>query len=385
MIAMKNRTGAALLLLSFLLAGCAGTLSVKKVKDHKTKGLRYHLPQPYLVVWSDKTGLHTKTVILPDESEEYAIRSKTFLTKHKFGISLDRGMLKEIQYYKDSTKLAKALIEQGIGGGTEVGLAERVIGNRVTEKANRAKATAAAMTNVRTARVALQKAQSAEKATAHLPADNAVRLAAEQKTRDAQIDLNAAIEVLDLTERGEIISGASKAAPKPDRKITYTWGPVWYRVVDTGTNVMLEPVKFTNGFSQDAFATSHIPAEKKSGASKPVDKDKVDLQLLGGVKRVGNSLEMVVGAKQQGVIFTDEPSVKAVQDKEGNEVAVTKATAKLVEGNKGRILVTLEPVPLKGEGYTVNLIVHLETKAVKPFKFDSPGPDAAPSGSGDDG
>jgi len=85
-----------LIFLGVALSGCSGT-KVTKVDgpgDRSTKGIRYRLPQPYLLVTPKSNGTMTVTeVYLPDDNNIYAVTSQTFLAKHKFQIDVLNGLL----------------------------------------------------------------------------------------------------------------------------------------------------------------------------------------------------------------------------------------------------------------------------------------------------
>jgi hypothetical protein len=200
-------------LVPLVVGGCASSMIVKKVEAGKCppKGLRYHLPQPYLVIYGNKNGeAVVEHLTLPDVTSEYAISTRTFMSKYKFGVSLDRGMLRNVEYSKDDTEVSKAIVEQILG-------------------------------------------------TEGSPKDGGL--------------LKEAMEA-DAANRskGEMVTKDFYA------KSTMTWGPVWYRIVDTGDCVSLEPVCFQVGcdakngdekvFSQQReFQTIAIPAPKKAATS----------------------------------------------------------------------------------------------------------------------
>ena len=189
------------LLVGHLLVSCAGTLMVKHVDPDKLppKGLRYHLPQPFLVVYGDRKGkVHVEKVNLPDPTNEYAVSTRSVFSKHEFRISLDRGMLKDVYYSKDDTGVAKELIEQLFGGGQAEGVFEQMIKHRA-------------------------------------PGEG------ESNSSDSD----------------------EKKIEGRESEVEYAWGPVWYRVCDNGNDVWLEPVCFQMGdqkaTGQPSFATIDTP------------------------------------------------------------------------------------------------------------------------------
>src|SRR5262245_1251661 len=97
-----------------LLTSCIAHIGVKKVDNSsgsdggEVKGVRYSLPQPFLVGRPQLNGKISYSIeYLPDPDNEYAVDAWSFMAKHKINMQrTTRGLLKSVSFTKDTTEVA---------------------------------------------------------------------------------------------------------------------------------------------------------------------------------------------------------------------------------------------------------------------------------------
>lgn len=107
------------LLLPLVLGSCIARIDVKKVDNacgtvpSKAKGVRYSLPQPFIVGKPQGNGKISYSVeYLPDPDNEYAVSAWSFMAKHKMNLQrTSRGFLKSVSYTKDDTAVATSMVD----------------------------------------------------------------------------------------------------------------------------------------------------------------------------------------------------------------------------------------------------------------------------------
>lgn len=96
---------------SSLLSGCVSFLTSEKAED-TSRGLRYSLPQPFLLVTPKTDGTITvQQVFLPDADKTYTIRQTSILAKHSLDVSLKNGLLESIVLTSDGAGVSEKIIE----------------------------------------------------------------------------------------------------------------------------------------------------------------------------------------------------------------------------------------------------------------------------------
>ena len=234
------------LALALLLPGCAGTKVVKVAPgDRSTPGYRYRLPQPFLLVTPKPDGtMKVEQVYLPDNANEYAVTTRSFLSKHKFQIDIEDGLLKQVITNKDTAAIASQIAGSAGTLGTEV------IKTQAAQRKTKAAAIASAKKAEQAAQLALQLAQAELSAAKGVGTPNDTAIAAAQlKVDKANITLDFAREALNASSLNAKTNGSILTSP----------AQVLYRVVDTGDSVKLIAVDYKiagESSTQPALPTS---------------------------------------------------------------------------------------------------------------------------------
>ena len=109
------------------------TIEVRRVTGNE-KGIRYCLPQKFLLVKPNPDGTVTITPeSLPDPTQMYAVHTETWFAKHKLEVHLtEEGLLKKVTSERDDTAVPAKLIESagniaqaGIQAAAQAGARER--------------------------------------------------------------------------------------------------------------------------------------------------------------------------------------------------------------------------------------------------------------------
>jgi hypothetical protein len=279
-------------------SGCATTsVRVSKVTaDASPAGIRYSLPQPFLLVTPDPSGdgrFEAKVIYLPDESQTYAIDASTRRGKYTLDVAVADGLLSKLAWVRDDAAVAA---EQA-RAAAEVAKAEITRRNeeeqeRDTEaeaerKAAREKLDALqedlrkkqldvelADAEVRAAEEAINTAPAVERAALQ-PALRAARLKAAQE----RLRLAAAEAAVTLSEgRVSALAGAMNdpstggvEKPPAEQPKARFWGPVLYRIVDDPRtkSVRLVAVRWDDGATQLPLETAAPPKPTPPPAAEP--------------------------------------------------------------------------------------------------------------------
>ncbi|WP_395753800.1 hypothetical protein [Prosthecobacter sp.] len=105
----KVRLNFLFLLVVLPLASCMTRVSSRLVTEEgesRARGVRYRLPQPFLLVTPTKDGLKVDKLMLPDYAAEYALDVQSYMASHKCTIQLNGGMLQKVSFDVDNTKVA---------------------------------------------------------------------------------------------------------------------------------------------------------------------------------------------------------------------------------------------------------------------------------------
>lgn len=236
----------------FALSGCVTWMTSEKATD-SGRGIRYSLPQPFLLVTPKADGtMLVETVMLPDPQHTYTLRQKSILAAHTLDVSLENGMLTTVTLNGDSSALAKETI--GAVGELQKAQLDAEIAAAKAE-AETAKATQQKVVDTK---AALDKATTLraylEEYVATNPSDEAAKLEllkaniAERQAQADYVAARSAAEALGLPlDPSGFNDPGTAAAGGPS---AYT--PLLYRVIQTGDSVELKAVKI--GDSSDVQA-----------------------------------------------------------------------------------------------------------------------------------
>jgi hypothetical protein len=200
---------AAVAALAASIAGCV-TMVSGGVAEPGSNGLRYHLPQPVLLVSPQADGtLTVSKELIPDESKTYYLRASSFLGSYTFDVSVSNGLLSSVNMKSDATQVAS----NGIEAAQSVREA-RIKADRAEEaEAEKESGTAAAA--IAAAEAAVREAQKAYDVAVAVrgrieePGETDAEEAADVAIIRAQHDLDAANEELAR------LLGAPPPAPNP--------------------------------------------------------------------------------------------------------------------------------------------------------------------------
>ena len=105
-------TTMALLLSTMNLGGCVSQLHVSKAQPD-SPGIRYFLPQPFIVVTPGLDGAVTvEKVYLPDPDNEYTIVASSLLGNYTLDVNRNEmGFLELVSFHSDDSGMAKQLVQ----------------------------------------------------------------------------------------------------------------------------------------------------------------------------------------------------------------------------------------------------------------------------------
>lgn len=283
-----------------LATGCATTnLQVAKVTPGSSPdGIRYSLPQPFLLVTPNPSGdggFEAKVVYLPDESQTYAIDANTRRGKYTLDVSVADGLLSKIAWKREDASVTAEAIRAS-GEVTKAELAR----SQEQEKQDDDKAEAErkeARTKLQALEDELKKKQldvqlaeaevtaaqaafDATPATTDRSALQAALRASQLKLAQERLRLTAAQNAVDAAQsRVNTLAGAMNdpstggvakpSAPAGER--ARFWGPVLYRIIDdpkAGT-VRLAAVRWDGGIAQLPLETAAPPKPTPAPAASP--------------------------------------------------------------------------------------------------------------------
>lgn len=215
------------------ISGCVTILESKQVpSDGSTDsvpGIRYSLPQPFLLVTPKSDGTIDVTIeMLPDASRTYAITQKSFVGSHTLNVEVEHGLLKAIDYGSDASQTAAKLVEN-YGE-----LKKASIEAEAAQAKTSSDASKAAKQKVVDAEAAQKKAQAVhdylKEYTAAHPADTEAAkayLAAQVELQKANADL------LSARDAALVLGLDSLNAPIGANAVPSAFGPVLFRIVQT--------------------------------------------------------------------------------------------------------------------------------------------------------
>jgi hypothetical protein len=202
---MKTMRTALLPVAALFLSGCTAGITATKVKPGRNpKGMRVHLPAPFLVGRPNPAGtIDWKIEYLPDPDEEYAVHAWQLLAKNKSELGRTKsGLLNKAILTMDSTPVAKAGVDAAGAVGNlalETEVEKKKAAAAAAEEARKKAAMDAgdaARTSAKTKRQAVQEVEKArsdyqEALAGKRKADDA-KAAADKKVADAKTAETAA-------------------------------------------------------------------------------------------------------------------------------------------------------------------------------------------------
>lgn len=324
------------------------------------KGLRYSLPEPYLLVKPKPDGtLDYQWINLKDSKKEYVLTASSFLSTYKLEANVENSFLKDVSFNGDSSNTAsKAATAFG-----EVAAARKtaeIAADKAQEKAATDKLAAAekvsqdqltALDKLIADAATEEAATAAEDAfyqtDAGKGASDAAKLAAKlalQKTRAKLADYRARKESLLATD-------GAKDAGTAGTPAVQAWGAVLYKVIQTeGGGVVLREV-----IPQVKYDTYVAPQKVPAAAAKP------------GVELTAGTVAIAGGATV--VNFTSSVAVKLTKDGKlelNKDTDVYKAsTAVYTDGKDDKnFSVAFKPV-LPSGAYSLQITYTAKTDGAK--------------------
>jgi hypothetical protein len=235
---------------SFLAAVLAGCVSVVDVRPFTgtEKGVRYRLPETFLLVTPQADGTATYEWQYPALGPEYAVATSSLMSKYTLDLKFKDQLLEEVTAKPDtSTVAAKLATTAG-----DVISARKDAANAAAKTAADKEATAAtdAATKRATADAAVATAQLAvDQAKAVIAVYNdpanakiitpEMKLQAELALKKAEVELAAA----NAQRAALAASGAFDRGRSQTKAAVQAWGPVLFRVVMTKDGVELRSVE----------------------------------------------------------------------------------------------------------------------------------------------
>ena len=93
---------------ALLLAGCT-QVDVDRVTTGEERGMRYYLPQPFIVITPKANGtMDVRVDYYPDKSQQYAIDVDSFMASHELRVKVRNGLLTSVDSTSDSAAVAAA-------------------------------------------------------------------------------------------------------------------------------------------------------------------------------------------------------------------------------------------------------------------------------------
>ena len=244
-----------------LLSACSSVEVNRVVDGDDQEGLRYCLPQPFLVVTPQPDGkVDVKIEMHADRSQQYAINASSFLAMHRLETKLSKGLLSSVKWNgrsdavaAEAVKAAGAIAEKEL----EVEKARQdAARERAEEQADKIEALQAKLEE---AKLELALAQEELKSAS----TEAEKTAAELKVRQAKARVRHYEQQLRLAQQNSSGGGSALRNPQSqegtqnqqesDEKEDSIpegfnrrnrWGPVYFRiVVDKANCLSLVPVK----------------------------------------------------------------------------------------------------------------------------------------------
>lgn len=254
--------------------------------SEQAKGLRFHLPKPYILVKPNNAGgIEVEPIFLPDQTEEYAVETSVYLASQNFSITIDEGMLKKVTYKPDQTAVLSELAKSAGAVSQEV-ISKKA--EQVKAKTDQAKKTLEERqkkkTELDTAQAELERAQFAlTQANVKLSdfdstfgttltleqqgARNALRAA----IREAEFEVRVKnARVTELQQELDVLTDAPTDASV--NEIFPVPGAILFEVLNTAHGAELKPVEFEiingtqgkkNQLELETFRPSKIEAKQK--------------------------------------------------------------------------------------------------------------------------
>lgn len=343
-------------------ASCTTIVTARKASTTKaTPGIRYYLPQPFLLMRPTTAGMSHEIVYIPDRDAEYTIDINYLMTSGKPKIMRDvLGMLKSVSFDMDNTAVAKELLNKTGDAGKS---AFKASGDQ--KKAdqgvqalvfNKQAAVRQAELKVKQATEALATAKTdAEKASAQAGVSTA-----EAALDKARLDLDIVREgasqgfTADQLNLGNA-SGAETEAPKTADQYFRQPGGMLYRIVQTKNSVSLQPV-----LKQSQILTVFPNAKKKK--EEPQQRFKLTLKES---KNIKPGATLLFNGKSPQISM---PKGALLKDADGKVVPNFKPEVKMPAG--GSLTIQLPDTLAKSAKYSID-IVWSDSGAADSYPFET--------------
>jgi hypothetical protein len=237
---------------AFAIAGCSTSISSTKLTDSRSQtGIRYSLPQPFLMVTPASDGsISVDIVYLPDPTNEYIVTASSFLSSYDLTVATTNGMLKSVGYKQSDADVAAQIAQSA---GNLVAAQQQA---EAKQEQQRTSNIAAVQKSVDEAQAQLDKdaaiLRTLQARGAATSADYAKVAADQTALKDAKNRLNAA------TASGGISAGN---VPSPGFTTARAYGPMLYRIVATPDGVKLLAAP------QEIFKTSAVTTASSTSST----------------------------------------------------------------------------------------------------------------------
>jgi hypothetical protein len=301
---------------AFLLCSCVTTVNSKRVTATSSQqGVRYYLPQPFLLVTPKADGLSVQKLMLPDLRSQYALDIQSYMSSYKSNVELQNGLLTKVMLDLDNTKIATDSV-------TAAGdIAKAKLDLMGTEAA--AEKTRETLVDTQRQKLALQielKRQDIAFLEAQQPRDDSAIAQARRELDQMHLKL----EFLEKTGNPSLFNVANTGSQKTAAYLQQP-GAVLYKVVQGPASVQLVPVNkqsflytvakgpsetATEETKQSPYTLGTAPAGTKSGAEVkiPITIHAEGFDLGSGSLSKGNkviaALEPALDAARKNIVFT---------------------------------------------------------------------------------
>lgn len=327
-----------------LLSGCVSWLASEKATD-SAEGIRYSLPQPFLLVTPKPDGtLDVEQVLLPDTSQTYTIRQPSFIASHTLNVELDNQMLKAVDLSADTGVVPGKAIEAY--GDYRKAAIEAEAAQAKTEQEK----SAAAKKRVADAELAVAKANAVVEYLEPNKADVLVApeyLKAQVALQQAEAELDAAQDA--ARELGIEGFNVPKTGTTP---APTAYGPVLYRIkqivcaevrkvspaatdppqcADKNTQYAIQLVAtLFEGKQQPELDTSKIALPPEDKPAKFALDPEADISS-------GNNTVLVTSTTLKVAEIDPDPARRSIHETDGTELSQEPIITKFSNGRKLKI------------------------------------------------
>lgn len=320
---MKTARTVVTIFAALFLWSCVTTVNSKRVvTTDRHRGVRYYLPQPFLLVTPKADGLQVQKLMLPDLSAQYALDIQSYMTSYKSSVELENGMLKKVMLDLDNSKIATDVVTA----------AGEVAKAKVEQIGNTATAEQTKQTQVETQRQKLaMQIELKRQDIAFLEAQQPQNSSAIDQARRELDQLHLKLEFLEKTGNPQLFNVADKTS-KPASDYLQQPGAVLYKVVQGRDSVRLvrvnkqpflstvaksSPEGATSQKKPSAYKLGNAPGKIKAGEELriPITITSEEFKLGSGTLSKGSvvvaKLEPVLDAEKKNIVMTIPQGIAA--------------------------------------------------------------------------